>query len=73
MGKVFRYSQSGGITSKPQSNSANSSDEIHYRLRHINTGRLVIDQEILYNGIKLRTLGLSPHLLAKNLRDLSDK
>jgi hypothetical protein len=33
----------------------------------------VIDQEILYNGINMRTLGLSPHLTAKNLAQLSDK
>jgi hypothetical protein len=46
---------------------------VHYRLRHLNTGRLVIDQEIDINGIKIRTLGLAPHLVAKNLPNLSDK
>jgi hypothetical protein len=33
-----------------------------FRLRHLNTGRLVIDQEIEYEGEKILTLGLSNHL-----------
>ena len=39
----------------------------------MNTGRLVVDQEISYNGIKMRTLGLAPHLVAKNLAQVSNK
>ena len=34
---------------------------------------MVIDQELDMNGIKMRTLGLAPHLVAKNLHNLSDK
>ncbi len=33
-----------------------------FRLRHLNTGRLVTVQEITYNGQKITTLGLAPHL-----------
>lgn len=33
-----------------------------FRLRHINTGRLVTVQEITYNGEKMKTLGLAEHL-----------
>jgi hypothetical protein len=33
-----------------------------FRLRHINTGRLVTVQEITYNDSKLMTLGLADHL-----------
>jgi hypothetical protein len=33
----------------------------------------VVDQDITYNGIKLKTLGLSPHIVARNLDKLSDK
>jgi len=42
-------------------------------LRHLNTGRLVVDQQIEMNGIKMRSLSLAPHLISKNLVDLSDK
>ena len=50
-----------------------NSRESQYRLRHLNTGRLVIDKEIVLNGLKMRTLGLAPHLVAKNLANLSEK
>ena len=32
-----------------------------FRLRHLNTGRLVVQQEIEYNGNTIRTIGLSEH------------
>ena len=48
-------------------------EEQHYRLRHLNTGRLVIDQEIEYKGIKIRTLGLSPHCVVNNIKEFSEK
>lgn len=48
-------------------------EETHYRLRHLNTGRLVIDQEIEWKGIKIRTLGLAPHLEAKCLSTVQDR
>ena len=75
VGRVYSYSLQGGITSNKQlyQQVASPSDEVQYRLRHLNTGRLVVDQEINYNGIKMRTLGLAPHLVAKNLASLSDK
>jgi hypothetical protein len=66
----MRYSSQGGITSKKSSNK--KEEEIHYRLRHLNTGRLVIDQEIVYNGITMRTLGLCPHLILNNLSKYSE-
>ena len=52
---------------------ASDADDVQYRLRHLNTGRLVIDQEIFYDGIRMRTLGLAPHLQASNLEKLSEK
>jgi hypothetical protein len=67
----MRYSSQGGITSKKASNK--KEEEIHYRLRHLNTGRLVIDQEVVYNGITMRTLGLCPHLIINNLGKYSEK
>jgi hypothetical protein len=43
-GKVINYSQ---FDSSEQNDSLNnSSSDIHFRFRHLNTGRLVIDQEI---------------------------
>ena len=47
--------------------------ENFYRLRHLNTGRLVIDQEINYNGTNIITLGLSPHCEIQNLERYSEK
>jgi hypothetical protein len=41
IGKVMRYSTQGGIAQKSSDNS--KVEEIHYRLRHLNTGRLVIN------------------------------
>lgn len=70
-GRVFVYSVSGGIGSKNPTQS--STDDTQYRLRHLNTGRLVIDQYIDINGVKMRTLGLGPHLSCKNISTLSDK
>ena len=55
----MRYSTQGGIQ---KNTDASKVEEIHYRLRHLNTGRLVINQEISFNGISLLTLGLSPHI-----------
>ena len=34
---------------------------MHYRLRHLNTGRLVVFQEFEHLGQKLRTVGLTEH------------
>ena len=39
----------------------------------MNTGRLVVDQSINVNGVKMKTLGLGPHLIMKNLGKISDK
>lgn len=39
----------------------------------MNTGRLVVDQSIDVNGVKMKTLGLGPHLIMKNLGKISDK
>jgi hypothetical protein len=72
IGRVFSYSQNSNATKQPNGQPSQG-DEVHYRLRHLNTGRLVIDQEIDINGITMRTLGLAPHLVAKNLHNLSDK
>jgi len=71
-GRVFTYSVKGGISNKESTTEAYA-NEVQYRLRHLNTGRLVIDQEIAYNGFQIRTLGLSPHLCVRNLALLSDK
>lgn len=68
MGRVYEYSVSSGIAKAEQ-----AEDQAHYRLRHLATGRLVIDQDINYNGVQLKTLGLSPHIIARNLDKLSDK
>lgn len=48
-------------------------NDIQYRLRHLNTGRLVIDQDIVLGGCKIKTLGLSPHLSIKDVHRLSEK
>jgi len=61
-GKVFRYSSVLDQDDKEVNNVTPSDDDIDYRLRHLNTGRLVIDQEICYNGVQIKTLGLSPHI-----------
>ena len=66
----MRYSTQGGIQ---KNTDASKVEEIHYRLRHLNTGRLVINQEISFNGISLLTLGLSPHIQYKNLSDYSEQ
>lgn len=52
---------------------AKNVEQAQYRLRHLATGRLVIDQDINYNGVQLKTLGLSPHIIARNLEKLSDR
>jgi len=39
----------------------------------MNTGRLIVDQDIDVNGVKMKTLGLGPHLIMKNLGKISDK
>lgn len=67
VGKVFSYSDTGGL-----GRDTEQKDDVHYRFRHINTGRLVIDQEIEQERGSIRTLGLSPHLVPKNLKALSD-
>lgn len=69
-GKVYSYSKKNSIES---GQPGAKSEEIMYRLRHLNTGRLVIDQEIVYNGIKIRTLGLAPHLIIEDLSKFSEK
>jgi len=46
---------------------------MEYRLRHLNTGRLVIDKEIEVDGVKIRTLCLGPHVRIKNLPFFSEK
>lgn len=69
----MRYSSQGGITQNKSASATKKEEEIHYRLRHLNTGRLVIDQEIQYNGITMRTLGLSPHLVLRNLGNYSER
>lgn len=69
VGKVYSYSIQGGLSGS----DAKQGEEVHYRFRHLNTGRLIIDQEIEQAMGKMRTLGLSPHLCAKNLSSLSDK
>jgi len=33
----------------------------------------VVDQSIDVNGVKMKTLGLGPHLIMKNLGKISDK
>ena len=35
---------------------------MHFRLRHLNTGRLVVMQEIIIDDEKILTVGLSDHL-----------
>lgn len=35
---------------------------MHFRIRHLNTGRLVVMQEIQRGDTKLLTVGLSEHL-----------
>lgn len=65
-GQVFKYSTAKAENLLPEKSEKN---EQHYRLRHLNTGRLIIDQEIEYQGIKIRTIGLSPHLVIKSLVD----
>ena len=39
-GRVFTYSMQGGLA---QNKEVKSKNEVHYRLRHLNTGKLVID------------------------------
>lgn len=39
----------------------------------MNTGRLIVDQDIEVNGVKMKTLGLAPHMVMKNLGKISDK
>ena len=46
---------------------------MEYRLRHLNTGRLVVDQEIEVEGVKMRTLGLGTQVRIKNLSFFSEK
>ena len=68
----MRYSSQGGITSKG-SGGGEKDEEIHYRLRHLNTGRLVIDQEVQMNNLTMRTLGLCPHVVLNNLSSYSER
>ena len=35
---------------------------MHFRLRHLNTGRLVVMQEMIQKDNKILTVGLSEHL-----------
>lgn len=43
-----------------------------YRLRHLNTGRLVRIQEVTIRGKKITSLGLSDHITENNVKDLLD-
>lgn len=70
-GQVFQFSPP--IGEKTAVLSQAHTQDIQYRLRHLNTGRLVVDQQIEMNGIKMRSLSLAPHLVSKNLVDLSDR
>ena len=40
IGKVFKYSDTGGIGTNVEQQAKN---DVQYRFRHVNTGRLVID------------------------------
>ena len=66
---LFEVELAGGQPNKPdelggilyQSNDSKSLNQI-FRLRHLNTGRLIVLQEIEYKGKMLKTLGLAMHL-----------
>jgi len=72
-GQVFRYSKLPLDGGSCNHNVVNKQEDFEYRLRHLNTGRLVIDQEIEYKGKKIRTLGLSDHCCIRDLAYFSDK
>ena len=55
LGKTCQYSGNS-------SNETANSGGMLFRLRHLNTGRLVIMQEIQYDQELLLSLGLSEHL-----------
>lgn len=44
------------------SNDSALSGGMHFRLRHLNTGRLIVMQDVINGTHKLLTLGLSEHL-----------
>jgi len=56
LGKITQYSGNS-------SNDSSKKGGMHFRLRHMNTGRLVVMQELkLENEKKCFTIGLSEHL-----------
>jgi hypothetical protein len=55
LGKIAQYSGNS-------SNETAKSGGMYFRLRHLNTGRLVVMQEIPYEDENLTSVGLSEHL-----------
>lgn len=55
LGKIAQYSGNS-------SNETAKSGGMYFRLRHLNTGRLVVMQEIPYEEENLISVGLSEHL-----------
>jgi hypothetical protein len=55
LGRICQYSGNS-------SNETAKAGGMHFRLRHLNTGRLVVMQEIEHSGQKMLTVGLSEHL-----------
>ena len=77
-GKVCHYSKEEPPDQSFKKDIFYQEDQVHFRFRHLNTGRLVIDQEIEYHGNKIKTLGLGPHINIRNHtywseRQLDDK
>jgi len=58
LGKIAQYS--GNC-----SNETAKSGGMYFRLRHLNTGRLVVMQEIPYESEVITSVGLSGHLGVK--------
>ena len=46
--------------------------EFYYRLRHLNSGRLVRPQQVTLLGRKINTLGLADHIDDKNIKELME-
>lgn len=55
LGKIAQYSGNS-------SNETAKSGGMYFRLRHMNTGRLVVMQEIPYENETITSVGLSEHL-----------
>lgn len=73
IGQVFKYSKLVKENDLADSGKTKSTQEQEYRFRHVNTGRIMVDQEITFDGFKIRTLGLSPHIGIGRLAFFSDK